>query len=549
MRTILRKIRVIFTRIFVFVILIAIIVGVAGLLTDFDFIGNSPTDTSFIIPTPSGAVTYNINGRVLSWVADGDFPGNHNSANPGVLYLMDGSTRPEVALALPSGTTRVHACGEQSTSPNGQYFSFFVGSAVGSIYTMDGQNTPHEVADNINAISCSGSGTLQYSDDGSVMGYLALQVVTTGDTLNSGTLNLVNTNGFSPLSNFNIPDNVVAYDMRGDKVVYVQVLSEGRNAVISVWDDGELEELPSLAINGENSCSFRTAQVSLTPNDNVAVLLGERCPGGDSTRWSVNVARASGGSFSEITTDEVTGSYFPESRTGRIFATDDSESIYFTVPDGVTRRTVEINQLVFADNEQNTWAEHGTMPRYNNNASLYYSTTEQVSPALALDESLWAIVASDPDGEISIGVFNLVDGEEEPIDINPIFAGETVKSMAFSPTDPFLLYVAGADSEEEENTLYVLNSNGVNEALVRGNFVHLALSPDGQFIALTEWQFPERAGQPNYINMVVLDLSNPNSARQLMFAGAHVTDNGDVQNQQFIYPLSWRPAPPTEAQN
>lgn len=494
------------------------------------------------LPTPSGQVTFQINGRVLAWVGDGGFPGEHNSNNPGHILLIDGTNRPDIALELPAGTSRVHACGEQATSHDGRYFTFYAGGVTGDIYIMDRQETPRTIAENVNAISCSGSGSLQFSDDSTMLGYLALDGVSTGDERNTGRLNLVRVNNSNPVENFTTPGNVASFDIRENRVAYAQILSAGRNAVVSVWENGDLQELPALAATGSN-CSFRTAQVSLTPDNNVAILLGEHCSGnGGGTNWSVHIASAFGGGFTQIVSGESNGSYFPESRTGRIFATQDSAGVYFTVPDGFSRRTVEVNQLIFNDSTQDGWARYATMPRDSTSASVYYDTGTQASPALARDESWWSVIAEDPNDNITIGMFNLVDAEVEPVSISPIFEGEVVSSMAFSPTRPILFYVAGPDSESEEKALYVLGGDGINETLVRGRFVDVIVSPDENFVALTEWQIPELRTQPNYLSLVVVNLTDPRAGRELMFDGAYINEAGRVQNRQFIYPLSWRPA-------
>lgn len=513
-----------------------------ALLTACDSESGGDAQPTIDLPTPSGQVSFQINGRVLAWVGDGGYQGDHDPNNPGHLLLIDGLNRPTVALELPTGTTRVHACGEQATSPNGRYFTFYVGGITGDIYIMDGQGTPQIIASDVNAISCSGSGSLQFSDDSTMLGYLALDAVETGDDRNTGRLNLVTVNNRNPVDNFTVSGNVASFDIRETRVAYAQILSEGRNAVISIWEDGNLQELPALAVSGSN-CTFRTAQVSLTPDNNVAILLGEQCSGNGSGRyWSVQIASAFGGGFTQIIDGDSRGSYFPETRTGRLFATQDSAGVYFTVPDGISRRTVEVNQLIFEDGGLNNWVENATMPRYNNSASVYYDSGTQASPVLAQDESWWAVIEEAPNNEITIGMFNLVDAEIEPVSISPIFAGEIVSSMAFAPMRPTLFYVAGPDSQTEEKALYALGGDGINETLVRGRFVDLIVSPDEQFVALTEWEIPEVRTQPNYLRLVVVSLTDPRAGRELMFDGAHINEEGSVQNRQFIYPLSWRPA-------
>ncbi|MCA9912786.1 MAG: hypothetical protein KC496_05540, partial [Anaerolineae bacterium] len=119
--------------------------------TDVPTLDSSSAETATVEAVPptivvaaQGAVPGMAAGdKVLAWVAPGEAPGRQGASSPGQLVFFSSDAEMETILELPQGTTRVMACGDHATAPDGSNFAFMTtvtagGSESGTIYLIKG---------------------------------------------------------------------------------------------------------------------------------------------------------------------------------------------------------------------------------------------------------------------------------------------------------------------------------------------------------------------------------------------------------------------------
>src|SRR3954462_1949330 len=81
--------------------------------------------------------------KILAWVGPGQSPPNKPSATPGQLVFITADGTVEPVMDLPANLTHAFPCaGASATSPNGQYFVFFMGRDTGELHLMTGTQVP-----------------------------------------------------------------------------------------------------------------------------------------------------------------------------------------------------------------------------------------------------------------------------------------------------------------------------------------------------------------------------------------------------------------------
>lgn len=472
--------------------------------------------------------------RLLVWVGRGSEPGQQSADAPGQLLMVRGTGATDVVMALPRGTSRVLACGEQATSPDGRHFAFFAGGDSGSLYLMDGIDTPQEVRE-MNALGCGSVAAFQFSPDSERYGVIDFEPDAINSTFAHGFLYIYETGSNRQVIRF---ENVAAFDISDDMLAYVGFFADrqGRavEAGISLWDGSEEpEEVTTLF--AEPGCQFASGQIVFTGEQTVAVLMGERCP--DSVmRWTLHTVDGAAGAAALALSGQTGGSYLSYARTNGLYAAPDAGGVVYTLPDGLSANSVSVRRADLSSAEPGAdLVRYGVMPRYT---SRPYDPDLNTSPAIAPDGNWVAVASSDPDANVAVNVFDLRSPDAAPIVINGSSRGDRVVSMAFTPDSSTLLFVTGG-SDGGDNSLFALDlTTGVETRVTRGHFVQLVPSPDNDVVGVSAWDFPDDPREPRFMILEVIALED--GAANTLARGALLTEAGQVQDRHFIYPLAWR---------
>ena len=111
------------------------------------------------------------------------------SGSPRQLALMDRAGAVLPIMDIPEDATRVVPCGDKATSPDGRFFAFYVGGDAGTLYLMDGANSPVQV-DDAEYLVCLGNGTFQFTPDSRRFGYIDFLPGVTREEYPDGVLKL-----------------------------------------------------------------------------------------------------------------------------------------------------------------------------------------------------------------------------------------------------------------------------------------------------------------------------------------------------------------------
>lgn len=512
------------------ILMLLIVLAACG--GDSDGGGESQSDESEPAATPTPTLTnFDMGGNtgVLAWVGDARAPGDQNLAEPGSLVLVEANGDLNTISALPSGTNRIYACGDQSTSVDGRYFAFYVGGDDGTLYLADG-NTDLYAVDQIDALGCIGTGAFEFSPDGQNFAYIDFADNTQTDPVAQGFLYVRDSASRDERYSF---DNVAAFDISDTQVAYVGVFSDYNEAALTVWEDGNTDEVGTFF--SDQNCTFSSAGVSLFSDDEIVVLLGQRCSGSGTT-WQLYTGDTSGGGVSEVLSGSARGSFFSESRTNALFASQNGDVVYYAIPNGIARNIVNMRQVIPTEPEEGEdLVEDVLMPRFT---SRLYNPDDNALPIVSPNGS-WAVVTSeDVNGNVAITVFDLVDTTAPPLTLNPVGRGEKISSIAFTPDSQRLLFVAGGTDGEDNSLFMITLATGADERLIRGRFGQVIPSGESTHAILTEWRVTPDPGEPSYLNLIRMNLDDPDDVDTL-FEGAEVVDD-QVNDQRFIYPLSWR---------
>lgn len=474
------------------------------------------------------------NDRLLVWMAPGTEPGRQSVERPGRIALVDQRGRVEFVLDLTGGTTRVHACGEAATSPNGRYFAFYAGTENGTLYLVDGVRPPQRVAD-IRAAACVGNGSFRFTPNGERLGYIDFAPEAVNAPIATGMLYIHNSGSRQQNARF---ENVAAFDMQNDRTAFVSVYTnsqgEATEAALFIWrNNGDPDEVTTLFPS--TGCQFTSAGVSWAQNGLLAVLMGQRCGNGRGTGWTAYTVNPGERSATQRLSGSAVGGFFSESRTNLIAASPQGDALFFTVPDGLGRNTVGVRSVqLTADPAPQNRVSNGLMPRIT---ARIYEPPATALPARSPDGRWLAITSNSANNDAAIHILDLHAPDLPPITLPAGSRGDTILALSFSQDSRRLLFVAGG-SGINNNSLFSVDLNtGVDTRVIRGRYTQMVLSPDGSVAALSEWQIPSVARQPAYLNLMIVNLATNQSAA--LVQGARVTE-GIVSDQHFVYPLAWR---------
>lgn len=509
----------------------ALISLTAVLIAGFFYIGqNSSMTQAQGIALPDG-------DKILAWVANATEPGNQGASQPGSLVFFNSDGTQEVLLELPQGTSRVMACGDNATSPDGSLLALFVGQDSGTLYVQRDQELELvTVANGVNAMACTGNGTFQFAPDGSRYAYLDYSADFANSLSPVGRLQVHESAGHSRTGSF---ENVAAFDLRDDTIASVSFFnnnnSEAVEVAISLWDGSSSREVATLFSDEENRCFYNSASTQVMDSDKLAVVLGYRCnlgPQRDS-QWQFYVVDTTARSATLLSSDMAGGRFFPFTRTNQVFSSPDGETVFFTVPDGISNRSVslkatEITEAALRD-VVNRDLQMGTLsdPPY---------TSGNHAPLLSPDRRWLASVGNDANQNARLIVVDLASPDLPPIEVSAGSARDTISEILFTPDSSRIVFVAGGNNGNNNAVLVLDLSNGTETRISRGRYEQGVISPDGTMLGLVNWNLFKDDEAPRY-DLTLLDLAS--AGQGTLFEGGEIVEE-ELTNPQFAYPLVWR---------
>ncbi len=473
-------------------------------------------------PTAVPAASSSGSSSLLVWLDKGTNPAK---AGGGQIGLIDRSGTVTPLMDVPSTASRVTACGDTATSPDGRYFAFYIGGDSGNLYLTDGTNAPVMV-DPISYLACLNG--LRYAPNSSRFGFIDYPANATKSEYAAGRLRIVNT---SDLKELTYVDNVVAFDMDNGGAVYVKFFTNNKNeaneASVNLWDGTKEHEVVTV-VPTDPPCRFTSAQVGIS-RDNLLLMMGQRCTSGDKrTRWQLYTIDAVNGSATLAGSDFQPGGFVPYSRTNNLFFAPNGSTAYFTVPDGVTAYTVALASVNLSNMSIGV-----PVPRQA--VFPNFSGAPNAFPQLSPDGRWLSLVVTSPNADNQLLALDLNTPDASPITSGARSRGDIIPDLVFAPDSSHVYYIAGSS----DNALYSLDLGvGSEKRIARGNFAEgMALDPAGTTVALLNTATVSDTTQPPFLNLVLVDLTSGDLST--LYVGADTAD-GKVNNPRFAYPLAWR---------
>lgn len=486
--------------------------------------------TSAVMPQDDSTSAANI----LTWIEAGSSPRESSPSTAGELGLMDGTGTFTVLQEVPPQTSTVQPCGDESTSPDGSLFAFYMGLDTGGLYVMNGAESP-VLLDDVGALTCLGWGTFQFSPDGSRMAYIAYESDAAASEFADGFLHIVNT---ADLTDEALFENVISFDIGDEGAGFVSFYTNDRNeadeAAVFWWNGSAEREVATL--RPDENCRYTSASISATPDGNLVLLMGHRCLSGDTrTSWQFYMVDVAARSATLAASEFQDGQFASFARTNQIKLLPDGTSALFTVPDGVTANTASLMTISLGDYATSEIVERqAVFPNLGG--------THNVGPRLSPDGRWMAFVVTSPNNDNTLNVIDMDDPAAPPITVSAGSRNDVISDMVFSANNQRLIFIAGSPDtgRNADNSLIAIDlENGSDFRIKRGRFAPgLAVAPDGSRVVAMDYQVLEDERQPPYLNLVEINVDT--SETILLFEGAEIVE-GEVTNQQFALPVSWRP--------
>lgn len=474
--------------------------------------------------------------RLFVWVGEGAAPGQHSAANPDSLYWLAGEGQLMPVMNVPAQTSRVIACGDAATSPDGRHFMFYMGRDVGTLYQISGTDAPQPILNEVQAMACVGNGTFQYSPDSARFAFIDYPSDFAARSSAAGFLRVGESASGALTQEF---DDVAAFSLRDEGAAMVRFFYNNRReatevAVINQVGDLEREVATFFA---EDNCFYNSAAITSLDAEQLALVMGYRCTVGDGrTRWQLHLVNTAELVSTLVATDAQPGGFFPFARTNNLYVAPDGENVYFTVPDGLTAHTVAIATLDLASQAIGVPVPNeAIMPRLKTQTYA----AENHPDVLSGDGRWLAYSRNNANNDASLGVLDLNEPILAPISIPAADRGDSIAEILFTPDGQGVLYVSGG-REGGDNSAFLLDvATGRSLRLRRGHYEQGVMSPDGDAAALMNWVYYDSDREP-YLSLVLLNFDS--TRETTLFTGGTVNAEGELENQQFIYPLSWRRA-------
>ncbi|MAU10408.1 MAG: hypothetical protein CL607_11340 [Anaerolineaceae bacterium] len=474
--------------------------------------------------------------QLLAWVAAGTAPGAQSPDNPGEIVLMDADGNMEAILNVPTQAMmqRVVACGE---SADGRTFAFYIGNEnQGTITLLDEDNTLITLANDVSAMSCVGMGTLQFSADGSRVGYLDFSDNFTEAVSPRGRLVLADATNGEVLDRY---ENVAAFNLSSGLLTTVNFYDDNDGKAVEIAinaDDGQqTSEVATLFADTDNDCFYNSASISPRLSNQIAVVLGYRCTRGDvrDTQWQFHLVDTDARSATLVQSGTTIGRFFPFTRTNTLVMAPDGATVFFTVPDGLYNNSVSLKAMDLASSTvRDVVPQYVAMP----SVSILPYDARAHAPLLSPDGRWLAVVTSDPNSNADLNVIDLNAPNLPPINISAGSSGDTVVEMGFSGDGSALYFIAGG-TEGGDNVLFQLElASGNAMRLNRGHYGHGVLDAESGTMALIDWRAfaDDEAPQLTLVEMNLAD-----NSQSTMYESGTIVE-GKLTDASFIYPLAWR---------
>lgn len=488
--------------------------------------------TAQVLPQ-GNATPVPVTTNILVWREAGSSPAESSPSAPGELGLMDDTGAFTKLLDVPPQASRVGACGDEATSPDESMLAFYVGLDSGTLYLMKGADAP-QALDEVQRLTCLGSGTFQYSPDSSRLGYIAYEADAAASEFADGFLHVINTADLSEALRY---ENVVAFDLTDDGAAFVSFFTNDRSqadeAAIFWWNGSAEREVTTM--RPDENCFYTSASVAVAPDGSLVVMLGHRCTSGDTrTSWQLHRVNVEERSTSMAASDFLAGQFASFAGTNQVTVLPDGNTALFLLPDGITANTAGLMTLNLED---------ATMAEVIQNQAVYptLSGGPNAFPVVSPDGRWLALVTTSPNNNNTLNVIDLEDPTAAPITVSAGSTGDVISSITFSGDSQRLIFIAGSPGtgRNANNSLVALDlDTGSDFRIKRGRFAPgLAVAPDGSSVVAMDYQVLEDEREPPYLNLVKINVDT--SETVLLFEGAEIVD-GKVTNQQFAVPISWR---------
>lgn len=483
-----------------------------------------------------------INGKLLTWLGDGTTPTDRPGGATTVAYMTsNGAT--ETLVDVSSGATGVVPCGNEPASRDGKYFTFFVnipqaGVDSGTLYQVSGADKPAAIGD-AHALACLGNGSFQYAPDGGRLGYIDYRGFRETAEYATGTLRIFKSDSLEAQNSF---EQVTAFQLSNTDAVFVSFFTSGgsqaREAGVYIWDgvlNSSATEISTLYAG--QGCRLTSAAITATTEQRLAVVIGQRC--GGNTEWQFYTINRTNGVTNRIAEGTLNTQYYTSARTNNLFASANTSTLFFTLPDALVRNTVRIAAITADDvTTDNIVVERAAlMPRY---AARTFMLAREVGPIFSRDGKWLALAVANANLTPVVTVLNLVNPSDPPITITAGERGQGIPFMAFAPDSSRLYYLVGG-GDGEENALFVLDMQTTTERrILRGRFGGGVVSPDGKSIALMQWKQTEEARPRTYVDLVIVPGDGENPEAKTLYSGLITGEGGAVAGRRWAYPLTWR---------
>ncbi len=472
--------------------------------------------------------------RLLVWWANGISPGLQLADNPGQIAFVDNAGNLEMVLQLPNGTERVLACGDKATSPNGDYFTFYAGDEIGTLYMMRGIDTLFAIASDIQALTCAGNRTFLYTDDSQRFAYLDFEDNINVADFASGRLQIGMTSNFAITHTF---EQVTAFDTKDETIAFIQFFTNDQGQAIEAgivqWQGEVGREVATLF--ADNGCEFTSSSITVQENGQFAIVMGHKCVNNGGTSWQFYTVNPENRSVTLVLQNQQAGGFFAFSRTNNVYVAPDAETAYFTAPDGATNFSVGMFAVNFVNSSAiEIFPNSGIMPRYYDDP---YAPINH-PPAVSADGNWLAVSRNNLSDEASINILDLSAPELPPIMAPAGARGDVISEILFTPDNEQLIFVAGG-AQGINNSIFAVDlATGTTFRVKRGRFANGLMSPTGDTVAIMNWQLIDE-DEPLFLTLQVINIES--GVETTLLQGADIVNN-QVTNRRFAYPLSWRQA-------
>lgn len=452
--------------------------------------------------------------RVLTWEStptdDGDLK-----------FIVSGGNE-EVLVDLPAGANGVWAkrCGQEYWSADGQGAAVFAGAQQGTlaIYPLAG-GEPTTLGQ-VHRMACAGPATFQFSPNRSRIGLINYDDASLRGEYAHGNLQFYDSGTGAQIASFEWANAFALYD---DGALMLRIFPDGEGygaeADLEWWDGSSRRTLTTLEpVRPEDregvDCGFRTASVARL-GDTAYALVGQRCEQTAVNEWRLLSVPMAGGPATEIASGQPVGGFFIDSFTVNLFPAADGSGFLMTMPSGLSPNTVAMQ-----------WITPGgaITPILEGRHIVAERFGERLSEGRLLmtapDGSAMSFVSVTGNNDQSLWMLDMSTQGGSPVLLEEEGTGQRIFQHVWSATNN-LYFIAGSI---QSNSLYMAMPGGTPQRLERGRFFRVAVSYDGNKIAVAEWYENPNSVGDDLFQLKIFDTSG----------NAFVLKKGGEEHNQMI---------------